>query len=107
MLRRRPRQKEVIRNASIMSDVGQAIARIFYTAELPNLPKILDFKCKSRLEGTAFRLSTYNIEDLLQQFRAFLSVDLRRSKKTTSYEAVRLVRKFLEGLDSVEVSAGM
>jgi len=40
---------------------------------------------------------------LLERFKEFLSVDLRRSKKTV-YEAVRLVRKFLEELNEDSVT---
>ena len=40
---------------------------------------------------------------LLERFEEFLLVDLRRSEKTT-YEAVRIVRKFLEALNKDWVS---
>jgi len=55
------------------------------------------------MEETAFRLSSYNPEELLGQFREFLLVDLRRSEKTT-YEAVRVVGNFLDSLNCSEVS---
>jgi integrase len=61
-------------------------------------------ECKSSwVEETAFRLSSYNSDKLLEHFREFLLVDLRRSNKTT-YEAVRIVGNFLDSLDSSEVS---
>jgi integrase len=61
-------------------------------------------ECKSFcLEETAFGLSSYNSDRLLEQFREFLLVDLRRSDKTT-YEAVRIVGNFLDSLDGSVVS---
>jgi integrase len=61
-------------------------------------------ECKSFwLDETALRPSSYKADKLLEQFREFLFVDLRRSRKTT-YEAVRIVGNFLDSLDNSGVS---
>jgi len=58
-------------------------------------------------EETAFSLKENvrlsNNNEMLESFKEFLLVDLRRSEKT-AYEAVRYVRRFLEALNKDGVS---